>query len=371
MKNEDLGYNAFFESKRVEKGLLDLKVARVISEYKEIYKVKNEEGEYLAKITGKQIFNATEREDYPAVGDWVLVSEADPEQMVIHAVLPRQTILKRKSGDRHRFGSKGKIQIIATNIDVAFVVESVDSDYSLNRFERYFAIAKDGGVEPVIILNKVDLLSKEELDEKLAELKNRFPDIHIILTSTVGGQGLDELRSYIKRTKTYCFLGSSGVGKSSLINKLLGESIVKTGDISSYSGKGKHVTTNRQVYFLQNSGSTPSTINGIVIDNPGMREVGLTDATFGVDNFFDEFAEFAEECKYADCTHTHEVGCAVLDALKSGKLGSEQYENYIKLKKEADHYGANEFEKREKDRKFGKLMKNTKKYFKDLGHKDY
>lgn len=260
IKIEDLGYNSFFEENRNRLGLGDFAVARVISEFKEAYKVKNAKGEYLARITGKQLFRASGREDYPAVGDWVAITELDNDHAVIHSVLPRLTMIKRKYGDKNRSGEKDKIQIIATNIDTAFVIESVDRDYSLNRFERYFAIAQNGGVKPAIILNKIDLLSKEELDEKLIQLRSRFPDIDIILTSTVNNEGLDELREYINRGKTYCFLGSSGVGKSSLINKLLGGSIIRTGDISSYSGRGKHVTTGRQMYFLEDG--------GIVIDNP-------------------------------------------------------------------------------------------------------
>jgi ribosome biogenesis GTPase len=268
--------------------------------------------------------------------------------------LPRLTVIKRKYGDR--------TQIIATNIDTAFVIESVDRDYNLNRFERYFAIAENGGVKPAIILNKIDLLSKEESAEKLSELKSRFPDVDVIFTSTVSNEGLDDLKKYIAKGKTYCFLGSSGVGKSTLINRLLGNDAIKTDDISSYSGRGKHVTTGRQMYILPN--------DGIVIDNPGMREVGMADAGQGIDSFFDEIASLSKRCQYADCTHTHEPGCAVLEAVKSGKLDKDKYGNYINLKKEAEFYEMDDIEKREKNRQFGKFKKNALKELKDLGHKD-
>lgn len=238
---DDLGYDAFFESNRKRLKLDGFPIARVIAEYKGAYRVKNPESECLARITGKQMFNATSREDYPAVGDWVAITELDAKRAVIRGVLPRRTVLKRK------YSNKNETQIIATNIDVAFIIESIDRDYNLNRFERYFAIAKDGGVKPAIILNKVDLISKEELDSKLIQIKNRFNDIDVIFTSTITNDGLDDLKTCISKGKTYCFLGSSGVGKSSLINKLLGKGIIKTEDISLRTGRGKHVTTNRML----------------------------------------------------------------------------------------------------------------------------
>jgi ribosome biogenesis GTPase len=363
IKNEDLGYNAFFESNRNKLKLEGFSVARVIVEHRGAYKVRNVNGEYSAKITGKQMFKASSREDYPAVGDWVAITPLDAEQAVIHGILPRKTILKRRYGDKDKTGQKNEMQIIATNIDVAFVVESVDRDYNLNRFERYFSIANNGGVKSAIILNKIDLISKEELDSKTAQLKNRFGNTDVILTSTKTDEGLNELMANISSNKTYCFLGSSGVGKSSLVNKLLGENAIKTENISLGTGRGKHTTTNREMYFLKNG--------GIVIDNPGMREIGMTDTSVGIGSLFDEITVLAGKCEYIDCTHIHESGCEVLTALKSGKLDKDKYSNYISLKKEAEHYEMTKLEKREKDRQFGKFINKAKKEFKERGHKDY
>jgi ribosome biogenesis GTPase len=373
IKIEDLGYDALFESSRHKLKLDGFSVARVVIEYRGAYKVRSANGEYLAKITGKQMFSASSREDYPAVGDWVAITELNAERAVIHGVLPRRTIIKRRYGDRNKAGEKNETQIIAANIDVAFVVESVGRDYNLNRFERYFAIANDGGVKPAIVLNKIDLISKEELDLKMAQLKNRFSDIDIILTSAITNEGLNELKARISRGKTYCFLGSSGVGKSSLINKLLGENIIRTEDISFATGKGKHTTTNREMYFLPalRSLGEGAENGGIVIDNPGMREVGITDVGAGIDSLFDEITILAKQCKYIDCTHTNEPGCEVLLALRSGKLDEDKYSNYIGLKREAEYYGMTELEKREKDRKFGKFVKKAKKELGERGHKDY
>lgn len=351
--NEKFGYDSFFEGGRQESRLGGFSVARIVAEHKGAYNIINEKGEFLAKITGKQMFKASSRENYPAVGDWVAVTELDAEKAVIHGILPRKTIIKRKFGDRNKTGNKTEVQIIGANIDVAFVVESIDRDYNLNRFERYFVLARDGGVQPAIILNKIDLISKEELDSKRTEIKSRFEDVDVILTSIISEECLEELSKYILPGKTYCFLGSSGVGKSSLINKLIGENLIKTGEISSYSDRGKHVTTGRQMYFLENG--------GIVIDNPGMREVGMTDASAGIDSLFDEITALAKDCKYDDCTHIHEPGCAVLAALKSGELEQGKYDNYINLKKEVEYYEMSSFEKREKDKKFGKFLKQVKK----------
>jgi len=353
---EDLGYNAFFKSSQLDLGLAEFPIARVIAEYKEAYRVKNTNGEYLAKITGRHMFNAAKREDYPAVGDWVALTELDEEKAVIHGILARSTILKKK------YSGKQEAQVIAANIDIAFVIESLDRDYNLNRFERYFILANEGKIKPAVILNKTDLISETDLESRIDQIKRRFNDIDIIPTSTISEDGLEVLASYIEKAKTYCFLGSSGVGKSSLINKLLNKDEIKTSEISESTGRGKHTTTAREMYFLHNG--------GIVIDNPGTREVGITDASAGMENVFDEIIHISGNCKYANCTHTHEPGCAVLKAIEENKLDESRYQNYIKLKKEADFYGMNELEKRIKDRKFGKFVKNVLKQRKGFTDKE-
>jgi ribosome biogenesis GTPase len=349
---EDLGYNAFFESNRKAVGLTGYAIARIIAEYKETYRVKNTNGEYLAKITGRQRFNASRREDYPAVGDWVAITELDKEKATIHRILPRATTLKKKHT------GKQETQVIAANVDVAFIIGSVDRDYNLNRFERYLVLAHEGGVKPVIILNKIDLISEAEIISKMNEIKDRFNDLDVILTSVMLEQEIDTLMHYIVKGNTYCFLGSSGVGKSSLINKLLGSDIIKTMEISSHAGRGKHTTTSRELYLIRNG--------GIVIDNPGMREVGIADTSEGIKEVFREIAVLSKQCKYVDCTHTHEPGCAVLDSIKDEKLDEEKYANYIRLEKENAYYRMTDLEKRRKDRTFGKFVKNTLKQLKEF-----
>ena len=347
LKLEDLGYDTFFESNRKKLKLDDFLFARVIAEHKGAYKVKNINGEYLAKITGRHKYKALSREDYPAVGDWVTITEIDNNKATIRRILPRKTILRKK------YSNKEENQIIATNIDVAFIIESVDRDYNLNRFERYIILAKDSKIKPVIVLNKIDLISDEKLKFKVNQIKDRFNDVDIILSSATIKQGTEKLKEYIKRGKTYCFLGSSGVGKSSLINKLLEKNTIKTNKVSDYSQRGMHTTTSREIYILENG--------GILIDNPGTREVGIADSNAGIKDVFTDIEELSENCKYNDCSHTNEPGCAVLNAVESKKLDKNKYSNYIKLKKETEHYNMTGLEKRRKNRQFGKYVKTALK----------
>lgn len=344
---DDLGYDEFFRSEQRSLGLTEKSIGRIIAEYREAYRVKGIDGEYLAKITGKQMFTATKREDYPAVGDWVAIEKLSNKKAIIVRILTRKTILKKK------YSGRQDNQIIATNIDTAFITESMDNDYNLNRFERYLVLVEEGKINPIIILNKIDLISDTELNVRIENLMNRFKGIDIISTSIFTKQGFNELSNYIIKGKTYCFLGSSGVGKSSLINKLLGKNEIKTREISFYTGKGKHTTTTREMYFLENG--------GILIDNPGTREVGIADSGMGMDNVFEEIRVLSKACKYSNCSHMHEPDCAVLKAIDKNELDKDKYNNYIKLKQESDYYNMTNLEKRQKNRKFGQFIKKAQK----------
>lgn len=345
---EDLGYNEFFNHQcSLDK---DLVPARVIAEHKETYILRNENAEFSAKITGKMMHEATHREDYPAVGDWVLVSNLDEEQSIIHEILPRKTILKRK------VSGKSDMQIIASNIDTVFIVQSVDRDYSLNRLERYFSVAKTGNMKHVIILNKTDLTTEEDLEAKITEIRDRFKDIVIYATSIITEKGVSDLRASIVKGCTYCFVGSSGVGKSSLINTLRGNNFIKTAEIGLQTQRGKHITTHRELFVMESG--------GLLIDNPGMREIGLLDSEGSIGNVFPEILELSEKCSFQNCTHIHESGCVVLEAVNSGDLDRNRYDNYIKLVRENEYNNMSKLEKREKDRKFGKYIKQAKKQIK-------
>lgn len=350
---KDFGYDSYIEDIWKKSNHLKHLLARVVAEYKQVYKVVSQDGVFLARITGKHIYDAKNSECYPAVGDWVVITECDGEKAIISDILLRRAILKKKNSSmRERYGGKQEAQVIATNIDTAFIIESTDRDFSLNRFERYLVQIIDGGIKPAIILNKTDLISETELISRIEQIKKRFKDIDVISTSIITDIGLTELTDYIKIGKTYCFVGSSGVGKSSLINKLLQENRIKTKEVGENTGRGKHTTTNREMYILKNG--------GLIIDNPGSREVGLTNSTIGVKDVFKEITELSNRCRYNNCAHIHEPGCAVLRAINDNKLDKEKYENYLKIKKETEYYMMSELEKRDKDKKFGKFIKNAK-----------
>jgi ribosome biogenesis GTPase len=320
--------------------------ARIISAHKEFYTAKNNNGYYSCKIKGKHRYEALSQADYPAVGDFVEISVINDEQAVIEKILDRKTILKK--------GSK----VIATNVDVAFIVESPDRDFNLNRFERYLVLVKASGIIPVLVLNKIDTLSLNEKNEKITEIKTRFPDIDVILTSTQTKEDLEDLKNYIKDEWVYCFLGSSGVGKSSLANALLNNKEIETRNINKTTGRGKHTTTRRNLYQLDNG--------SMLIDTPGTREVGVEFINIDENEAFNDFNFSSKKCKFVDCTHTHEPGCAILEALEKNQLNKEKYKNYIKLQKESDYYDSNQLERKKQNKKFGKFIKNSKKDIKKI-----
>ncbi|OMP32327.1 ribosome small subunit-dependent GTPase A [Mangrovimonas sp. DI 80] len=347
MTLEDLGYNPNLETYRIQHGLDSFEVGRVIAEHKERYIVKTVEQDYEGEILGNLRYTAQSRADFPAVGDWVAISDYDTDKVLIHAVFPRSSILQRQA-----VGKKGEAQIIATNIDTAFIVQAADRDFSINRIERYLTICNDSKVDPVIILNKIDLVSKEVLSELLQSIAKRLPKIPVLAISNPSQQGIDTVKTLIEKGKTYCLLGSSGVGKSTLLNTLSGHELMKTKAISEHTSRGRHVTTHRELQVLNNG--------GIIIDNPGMREVGITDITEGLELTFENILELAKQCKFKDCTHTTEKGCAVISAVDKGEIDVMSYENYLKMEREKEHFEATVAEKRKKDKAFGKMVKEFK-----------
>jgi ribosome biogenesis GTPase len=352
---ENLGYKDHLDQYRNENDLSVFEVGRVTLEHKERYIVLTEHGEITCELLGNLRFTAQSRSDLPAVGDWVAFNEYDSDKGLIHAVFPRDNVLERQA-----VGRSGEKQIIASNIDYSLIVQSVNRDYSINRLERYITICHTAGIEPIIILNKIDLIKEGQVQEILHEINERIKGAAVVAISNSTGEGLDQVRPLIKGGKTYCLLGSSGVGKSTLINSLAGKQIMKTGAISESVDRGKHVTTHRELIVLETG--------GVIIDNPGMREVGITDSSSGLDMTFEKIHDLAHDCKFNDCTHRNEKGCAVLDALDSGELNEDTYENYMKLQREQAHFSASVHEKRMKEKAFGKMVKqvmNKKKHDRD------
>lgn len=348
MNLESLGYGSFFEEFRAESVPAEFEPGRVIAEHKERYVVKNAGGEYDAEVTGNLRFNAESREDFPAVGDWVAISSFDSEFAVIHKIFPRLSVIKRKAA-----GHLSDVQIIAVNIDFAFIVQAVDRDFSINRLERYLTICNSSKVKPLILLTKTDLIEGVQLEEILDSINQRIEDVPVLAISNETQSGYDKVKAVIEAGKTYCMLGSSGVGKSTLLNNLSGKELMKTGSISENTNRGKHVTTHRELIVLESG--------GLLIDNPGMREVGIADSAGGLDITFDKIFELAEKCKFKDCKHISETGCAVIEAVETGVLEKESYENFMKMEKERKHFESSAAERRKKDKHFGKMMKNYKK----------
>lgn len=351
MTLEDLGFNNFFEKYIIENDLKDFDIARVVAEHKELYVVKTLKGDFEAEITGNMRYTAKSREDFPAVGDWVLVKIYDDNFAVIHRILPRFSILKRRSS-----GKFLEVQVIAANIDYAFIVQSVDRDYNINRLERYLTICNSAKITPIIILSKIDLINELELEAIVNKIKSRISDVQIIPISNETKKGYDELKAIIKKGKTYCVIGSSGVGKSTLINNLYGNQKMQTETISESSKRGKHKTTHRELIILESG--------GILIDNPGMREVGLADINDGLETTFKNIHEISENCKFRDCSHTHEIGCAVIEAVNNGEIDKNSYGNYLKMLKEKEYFESTLIERRKKERDFSKILKNYKKFMK-------
>ena len=348
MKLEELGYTIALENYRVENKLDNFEVARVITEHKERYIVKNEEGDFEAELIGNLRFTTTDRSDFPAVGDWVAISEYDTNKALIHHIFPRASSIERQAIAKH-----GEKQIIATNIDVAFIVQSVNRDFNINRLERYLTICNASRTTPIIVLTKIDLISKTELQSLLQDITTRIKNVQIVSISNESNIGIDILKFQIEKGKTYCLLGSSGVGKSTLINSISGQELMKTGAISGSIDRGKHVTTHRELIVLENG--------GIIIDNPGMREVGITDVVDGLEMTFEEISELSENCRFSDCTHIHEKGCAILEAINNEELDEDAYNNYQRMEREKQFFESTQQDKKRKDKNLGKLIKSAQK----------
>jgi ribosome biogenesis GTPase len=348
MKLSDLGYNNAFETYRKENNLDVFDVGRVVLEHKERYVVKTPENEYEAEILGNLRYSAQSREDFPAVGDWVAISVYDDNKALIHAVLPRKSVIERQA-----VGKKGEKQIIATNIDFAFIVQAIGRDFSLSRIERYLTICNTANIRTVIVLNKTDLVDAGKRTELVDAIQKRIKNIPVYAISNHSLSGIGALRDSLERGKTYCLLGSSGVGKSTLLNTLIGVDVMKTNTINETINRGRHVTTHRELHVLENG--------SLFIDNPGMREVGIADSGKGLELTFDGIDELSKECRFNDCTHTSEVGCAVLAAVENGTIDSLLYENYQKMKREQVHYELTIAERRQKEKDFGKMINKFKK----------
>lgn len=351
MKLIEMGFTKELKSFIEKEQIDESRIGRVTLEHKKRYIVKTENSEFDCEVVGKLMHDSNDSSDFPSVGDWVSLSNVEEDKATIDLIFPRNSTLERRA-----VGMYADKQIIATNIDFAMIVQAVDRDFSINRIERYLTICAASAIKPIIILSKADLISRDELKVIINEVKERIHNIEVVAISSLSSTYFDKIENVIEKGKTYCLLGSSGVGKSTLINSLVGYDYMQTGKIGLKTNRGIHVTTHRELVVLENG--------GIIIDNPGMREVGISGVGDGIDLAFSEITELSKQCKFNDCKHTVESGCAVQKALDNNELNRASYDNYARMKKEADNYQTNILEKKYRSRDLSKSIKSYKKHFK-------
>lgn len=319
MNLQALGWNNYFAENFASYKKLGYQAARVTSQHKNLYRLLSERGELLAQVSGKLHYQADHIADFPAVGDWVVISYSDENTAVIHAILPRQTKFSRKVAGKTTYE-----QIVAANINTVFIVNALNKDFNLRRIERYLTLVWESGANPVIVLNKSDLCQK--LQQRIYEVESIAFGVPVHAISALNKQGLEKLAQYFYNGNTVTLMGSSGVGKSTLVNQILGTERLKVSEVREDDDRGRHTTTHRELFLLPQG--------GIVIDTPGMRELQLWGSTEGAANTFNDIEDFARQCYFSDCQHQSEPKCAVRQALAEGLINHSRYESYLKQQKE-------------------------------------
>lgn len=332
-------------------------VARIITTYRDRYEIMCDKGRTYARLKKGTYYDNLDA-IYPTIGDFVLINWNDMGDSIITETLQRQSYFSRasSSADRNHELHKQHEQLVAANFDYVFIMQSLNDNFNLRRIERYLALSWQSGAVPVIILTKSDLV--DDVQEYVYQVESVATGVDVYAISCKTGEGLDKLQKYFSAGKTLVFLGSSGVGKSTLVNKLMGEEVMETGDIRENDSRGRHTTTNRQLLILPTG--------AMVIDTPGMRELGMWEASEGLDKTFQDVEQFLGMCKFSDCTHTNEPGCRILEAIANGELLLERYNSYLKLKNESNYNNDSTSYLREKRNKFkeiAKMNKNNKKKY--------
>ena len=350
MKNlESLGYSHWFKNQVDAEKIAAHEVARVVSVHKDSYVITKGFGEVFAELSGRLSHTVNSVSDLPTTGDWVYADFYDDDtHAIIYGVISRKTLLKRKTS-----GKLVDFQLIAANIDVAFIIQSVDYNFNLRRLERYLVMVHEGGISPVVLLSKCDLIPHDEVKEIKESVLSVAPQATVIAFSNLSGENINAIKNSLSPGHTYCLLGSSGVGKTTLLNSILGSGQFETQPVSKKLSKGRHTTTSRELIQLENG--------AMIIDTPGMRELGNMSIDTGIDETFSEILALSKNCKYGNCSHTNEKGCAILAAISEGELSEQRYNNYIKMKNESAFNEMSYSEKRKKDKDFGKMIKSVMK----------
>ena len=348
-KLESLGFSPWFKNRVDAAKVVDHEVARVVSVHKDSYVISKGSGEVFAELSGHLSYTANSVSDLPTTGDWVVTDFYDDDtHAIIHSVISRKTLLKRKTS-----GKLVDFQLIAANIDVAFIIQSVDYNFNLRRLERYLVMVHEGGITPVVLLSKCDLIPQHEVNEIKESVLSVAREVEVITFSNLSGENIESIKNSLSPGHTYCLIGSSGVGKTTLLNSIIGSEHFTTQSVSKKENKGRHTTTSRELIQLDNG--------AMLIDTPGMRELGNMSVDTGIDETFSEILELSQNCKFSNCSHTNEKGCAILTSISEGELTEQRYKNYIKMKNESAFNEMSYSEKRKKDKDFGKMIKSTLK----------
>ncbi|WP_353570933.1 ribosome small subunit-dependent GTPase A [Candidatus Albibeggiatoa sp. nov. BB20] len=348
-KLENIGFCDWFQTRLDADKVAAHDIARVIAVHKDRYIITNGLRDIFAELAGNLLYTANYSTDLPTTGDWVYADFHDDDtHAVIHDIIPRKTLLKRK-----KVGKIVNFQSISANIDVALIIQSADDNFNLRRLERYLVMINENGIIPVILLSKCDLITQNEIEKIKASILSIAPQVTIWAFSSLSGENIDTIKNALLRGNTYCLLGSSGVGKTTLLNNIVGSQKFATQSVSKKQSKGRHTTTSRELVLLDNG--------AMIIDTPGMRELGNMSVDAGIDETFLEITERSQNCKFSNCSHTNEKGCAILSAIEAGEFSKQRYESYMKMKKESAFNEMSYAKKRKKDKNFGKLIKSTLK----------